>query len=293
MNNPDNNMSAARPITKVIFHIHETATCINNCRGCYLKGIDKRKYNIDHYELIRRIYPALHEKDLSITTVRYHNYGREKVKADESYRTFKGIMLRGVINPDISDDIKEFIGHNVNSNKTNCRSILVTDSISLITRFDVSRIIDCYDDVTISPKSRNSLTDATSKIASLFVNTKSGIKRNLVPTCANLLFTVGVDDTDLLVEAIEMGYQNIHLNMKKPVTSDTLIAYQAILLELERLRGDGRLATVVPDSCHEYIKNGRDCANPDDGILELTTFYGSYKYYTCAYPYTECFYKDV
>ena len=101
---------------------------------------------------------------------------------------------------------------------------------------------------------------------------------------AVLLFTVGIDTLEFLDNGIRAGFRDIELNIKKPTSIENMLLYTNLLNKLSNYNG----LNVTSDPCIMHIANKRDCTNPRDNQLEITTFLESTSAYACMYPSTTC-----
>jgi len=152
------------------------------------------------------------------------------------------------------------------------RRTIVTDSISA-GLLDRKLVESHFNGITISPRSKDSMERCLVK----YLRKKSSLR-------LKILFTIGVDDFDVITMAVDNGIK-IELNVTKPLNISSYLTYMQTLTAFHGIK---ELDGFLHDQCINYVESGRNCYKPDDGVLEATTFLNSNMFYLCAYPSNEC-----
>lgn len=233
----------------LFIHEMESPECALSCKGCYLKNPMGRP-NMTFTQLADAVSP-----DTELNTALYLN----NIPRDPAVHFSKSKLIQHLC---VDVDMK------LN------RRALVTDSITISSmdpEYHISNL-ECFTEIVVSPRSKSSL-----ETADQLLREYSGLKR--------LLYTVTVDRIELLKQAIEeCSFDHIEVNKAKPVDTASHFLYQTVMHELSK-RTD---IVLTGDACQKYVSEGRDCHDPEDSHLEVTTFKDSFAFYTCAYPSDKC-----
>lgn len=233
-------------IDSIQLHEMESPDCNLSCSGCYLKG-----YMGGPHMNIHNLLSIIEGKALiSVYSAFYmNNLDRDPNKATGKSRLLKLLENKGCMLQ---------------------KRTLVTDSVTA-TDLTKKNVFKHFDELVFSPRNKNSVETILSHYK------KKPIR---------ILFTVGVDNIDLLHFALENGLKRVEINTRKPVSTTVYLNYQSLISTLRK-----KDITLIEDGCIEYVSKGRDCHEPKDGILELTTYIDSNEFYTCAYPSNKCIAK--
>lgn len=244
---------AIRKYSILQVHEMETVDCDLSCSGCYLKS-GMGDPHMDMEAFLDKVEPNPEV---------YYSFYLNNLKRDTKEALERSPLYGTLMGEDIG-------GKRMKAN-------LVTDSLTA-NSLDFNFVSEHFDELVFSPRSKGSLLKLLEKLG-----------ENPIPS--RILYTLDVDNLDLLHDAISHGVKRVEVNNKKPIEMATYLKYNSLMNTLRELD----LESVTGDGCMQYVSSGRNCHDPEDDVLEVTTFKEQskldYRFYSCAYPSNKCIAK--
>lgn len=234
----------------------ENTQCNLACKGCYLTQGELKQGNLTEKDILSLIAPG------TVLTRAYYLNSLDRDPNTKLDKTPLNLAMEELADAIFSENI------------------LVTDSLTA-KRLDKSKLIrKGFNQVTFSPRSMSSALETLEH----FKDWNNGVRLSVI-------FTVGLDNPQILKELIKNGIRKIELNIAKPYSTQVFLEYQGYksLIGMIAIERD---ITLLEDSCLDFVSEGKNCTNPDNQEWEITIIENGSYGYSCSYTTNNCIAKE-